>query len=80
MGSQGSVKKKILQELHSSALGVHSGAHHTYKRVKQYFYWLGLKQDVKNYTKNCTICIQNKVDNQPYAGLLQPLPVPTRSW
>ncbi len=30
--------------------------------------------------RDCTIWIRNKSDNQPYAGLLQPLPVPQRIW
>lgn len=36
--------------------------------------------DVEKLVKQCTICLQNKLDNQPYAGLLQPLPIPTQVW
>ncbi|XP_020082482.1 uncharacterized protein LOC109706087, partial [Ananas comosus] len=60
VGDQGGVQGKIIHELHSSALGAHSGARHTYKRAKQYFYLPGLKQNVEEYTKGCAVCIQNK--------------------
>ncbi len=39
-----------------------------------------MQTDVENMVKNCEICIKNKVDGTPYAGLLQPLPIPEQAW
>ena len=41
-----SLKRKILEALHSSPIGGHSGIVNTYHRVKQLFHWLGLKRYV----------------------------------
>lgn len=32
------------------------------------------------YTKMCLVCQQDKVEKAKVAGLLEPLPVPTRPW
>ena len=37
-------------------------------------------EDVMAYTKTCLICQQDKVEKQKPAGMLDPLPVPTRPW
>lgn len=39
-----------------------------------------MKQEIEKKVKECEICIQNKVDGTPYAGLLQPLQVETLAW
>lgn len=80
IGSGGEIRQKLLQHMHASALGGHSRQQHTYQRIKQVFFWPGLKKDVEEIIRNCTVCIQNKLDNQPYVGLLQPLPVPQQAW
>lgn len=80
IGKEGDLRRKLLDQMHNSALRGHSGQQATYKRVKKVFYWPGLKREVEEMVKNCTICIQNKADNHSYAGLLQPLPVPYSIW
>ena len=32
------------------------------------------------FTKTCLVCQQDKVDKAKLAGLLEPLPVPSRPW
>ncbi len=66
--------------MHASSLGEHSGMNHTYKRMKQLFYWPGMKQEVEERVRNCEVCIKNKVDGTPYVGLLQSLAIPTQVW
>ncbi len=80
IGSVGDLKKVIVNQMHATALGGHSGIDNTYKRLKQLFYWPGMKLDVENRVKDCEVCIKNKVDGIPYAGLLQPIPIPTQAW
>jgi transposase InsO family protein len=74
------VQQDILQAMHSSAIGGHSGFHATYNRIKKLFSWPGLKKQVKNYVASCSICQQAKIERLPYPGLLEPLEVPKRSW
>lgn len=39
-----------------------------------------MKQTIRSYVQQCTICQQAKVEHVRSPGLLQPLPVPTRPW
>lgn len=39
-----------------------------------------MKGDLKRFIRECSVCQQNKSDNTFPAGLLQPLPIPTRIW
>jgi hypothetical protein len=70
------LQQKIMTALHSSPVGGHSGFPVTYKRIKQYFSWIGMKKQIQQFTTICTICQQAKPDRAKYPGLLQPLPVP----
>jgi transposase InsO family protein len=70
----------VLQALHSSGLGGHSGINATYQKVKALFAWPNLKEDVKDYVTKCQVCKQAKHENCRSSGLLQPLPVPNQAW
>lgn len=43
---------KLLQALHASPIGGHSGIHVTYTRVKNLFAWPGLKKMVQEFVSN----------------------------
>lgn len=66
--------------MHTSAVGGHSGIPVTYRRLKQYFHWPSMKQDVQTFVSSCTICLRAKPDRTKSPGLLHPLPVPTAAW
>lgn len=80
LGSDKGLQMKIFKAFHSSALGGHSGAPVTYKRIKQLFFWQGMKKEVKAWVQSCQICQQAKPERIKYPGLLKPLPVPFRPW
>lgn len=80
VGSSDDVKKLILQEVHSSPIGGHSGSERTYHRVKRSFYWRGLKGSVNRFVAECDVCQRNKGETVASPGLLQPLPIPERIW
>jgi hypothetical protein len=61
-------------------IGGHSGILVTYRRLKQYFAWKGMKPLVHNYVQACIVCQQAKLDRFKSSGLLQPLPIPDESW
>ena len=74
------MKATVLQQVHNSPLGGHSGFLKTLHRVKRDFYWPGLREDVKKYVKECDTCQRLKYETCNAAGLLQPLPVPDKPW
>lgn len=77
VGESGNLRQKLMDQMHASSLGGHSSITHTYKRAKQLFYWPGMKGNIERRVKVCEVCIKNKVDGTLYAGLLQPVQIPT---
>ena len=46
-------KLEILRELHETPVGGHIGMNRTYKRLKQYISWEGMKDDVETFIIRC---------------------------
>ncbi|CAM8924213.1 unnamed protein product [Rhodiola kirilowii] len=80
VGNDPTVKLQLLQWLHDSAIGGHSGRDATLHRVKSLFFWHGMSKEVQNYVRNCAICQTHKSDLSAKPGLLQPLPIPDGIW
>jgi hypothetical protein len=72
-------RQHILQALHSSGIGDHSGIQSTYQRVKSMFAWPKIKQSVTTYVQSCAVCQQAKSEHVKLQGLLQPLSVPIQA-
>ena len=66
--------------MHDSAIGGHSSIPVTYRRIKQLFAWPGLKSAVQQFVRSCLTCQQAKPDRSRLPRLLQPLPIPDRTW
>jgi hypothetical protein len=80
VGSAPILQQKLIVAFHNSALGVHSGVPVTYRKLKQFFSWKGMKMVVHDYVQSCVICQQAKPDRAKSPGLLQPLPIPKEAW
>jgi len=80
VGFDDTLKTIILQWVHASPQGGHSGRDATLKRLKQLFYWKGMNKAVQRFIRQCTVCQTCKYDNSAYPGLLQPLPIPEEVW
>lgn len=74
------LRSQVIQWGHDSRLACHPGSTRTYNLLAQRFWWPSLRKDVREFVQACPICNQHKSSCQPPAGLLQPLPVPTRPW
>ena len=74
------LRSQVLQWGHNSRLACHPGSTRTCNLFSQRFWWPSLRRDVREFIRACPTCNQNKSSNQPPAGLLQPLPVPSRPW
>lgn len=80
VASSQAIQHKILQSLHSSPLGGHSGFPVTYRRIRNLFAWPNLKTMIKQYVVHCTVCQQAKPERVKYPRWLQPLVVPEYAW
>jgi hypothetical protein len=80
VASSPDLQTKIIQALHSSAIGGHSGFLVTYMKIKKLFAWTGMKQMIHQFVSTCLTCQQAKTERIKYPGLLQPLPVPSQAW
>lgn len=78
--SNGDLRQKIFQELHTSGSGGHSGIRATIQRIIQLFYWPNLSADITKAVQECLVCQRNKWEHIPYPGMLQPNPIPTKPW
>ncbi|KAL2249963.1 UNVERIFIED_CONTAM: Transposon Ty3-G Gag-Pol polyprotein [Sesamum indicum] len=79
VGSNGELRKRIIQTMHDSALRGHSGITGTLQRLKLLFFWPKVKE-VDTWVKECEVCQRAKSENKAYPGLLQPLPIPKQAW
>ncbi|CAA7019723.1 unnamed protein product [Microthlaspi erraticum] len=74
------LRNKVLEWLHCSGSGGHSGRDATHQRVKGLFYWKGMSKDIQSYIRGCNVCQQCKYDPAASPGLIQPLPIPETIW
>ncbi|KAG1930238.1 retrotransposable element [Pimephales promelas] len=75
-----SARLAVLQWGHSSKLFAHPGVRGTIAAIRQRFWWPSRERDVRRFIASCTVCAQTKSGNSPPAGLLRPLPLPSRPW
>ena len=52
---------KIIEECHSSTTGGHLGIAKTYHRIRDRFYWEGIKLDVQEFVRSCESCQKTKL-------------------
>jgi hypothetical protein len=75
--SNSDLLQQILQLSHT---GGHEGIQKTLHRLRAHFYVDHDRRLVTEFVSACTVCQQNKTQALHPAGLLQPLPVPSRVW
>jgi hypothetical protein len=47
----------------------------TVHQLEKYYYWQGMRAEVKQYTASCEICQRQQESNHSKYGLLHPLPI-----
>ncbi|TWW61053.1 hypothetical protein D4764_05G0011430 [Takifugu flavidus] len=75
-----SVRPQVLEWGHSSCFACHPGVRRTVEFVQRRFWWPNLQEDVREFVGACTVCARSKASHRSPAGLLHPLPVPSRPW
>jgi hypothetical protein len=74
----GDLRRTVLQELHATPLGGHFGRDKTLGLARRSVWWPGMPAALTDYVRTCPTCQRVKADHLPPAGLLFPLPVPSR--
>ncbi|WVZ52540.1 hypothetical protein U9M48_003588 [Paspalum notatum var. saurae] len=74
------LRKKILDEAHTSMFTLHPGSNKMYQDLKQKFWWTRMKREIAKYVSECDVCQRVKADHLKPAGMLQPLVVPAWKW
>lgn len=80
LGPNRALQQQLLEALHNSPVGGHSGAPATFQKLRPLFFWPGMRADILQHVQSCATCAQAKPDRVGYPGRLQPLPVPRQSW
>uniref|UniRef100_A0A8C1PUC8 Gypsy retrotransposon integrase-like protein 1 n=1 Tax=Cyprinus carpio TaxID=7962 RepID=A0A8C1PUC8_CYPCA len=75
-----SARLAVLQWGHTSKLTAHPGVRGTLASIRQRFWWPTHERDTRRFIASCAVCAQTKSSNSPPAGLLRPLPIPSRPW
>jgi hypothetical protein len=70
------LKKKILDEPHTSRYSIHSGSTKMYHDLRQQFWWTKMKREIARYVSECDTCRKVKTDYMKPGGLLQSLSIP----
>jgi hypothetical protein len=74
------LKKKILDEAHTSRYSIHPGSTKMYHDLRQPFWWTRMKHEIARYVSEYDTCRKVKADYMKSGGLLQLLSVPDCKW
>ncbi|WVZ64062.1 hypothetical protein U9M48_013632 [Paspalum notatum var. saurae] len=74
------LRKKILDEAHTSMFTLHPSSNKMYQDLKQKFWWTRMKWEIAKYVSKCDVCQRVKADHLNLAGTLQPLALPAWKW
>lgn len=80
LGHSPCLQSQVLSALHDSPLGGHSVVLVTYQKLKQLFFWPGMRTATTEFIRTYDVCQRAKPDRSKAPGLLQPLPIPKATW
>lgn len=56
--------ENILEKYHDNPEAGHPGREETYLSIRQRFFWVHMRLDIKNYVQSCAVCACTKATNQ----------------
>jgi hypothetical protein len=74
------LKKKILDEAHTSRYSIHPRSTKMSHDLRQQFWWTRMKHEAAHYVSMCDTYRKVKADYMKPGGLLQPLSIPKWNW
>ncbi|CAH9148831.1 unnamed protein product [Cuscuta epithymum] len=76
----GGLRVELLKETHDPQWAGHPGVARMFALLSRDYVWPKMEQDIEAYVRTCLVCQQDKTEKRKEAGLLQPLPIPSRPW
>jgi len=64
-------RSEVLKQCHDGAAGGHLGVDKTLSKVRQRYYWPGMRDDIRDYCATCSVCAQHKSPKQKRRAKLQ---------
>ena len=64
------LRQELLEKAHSSHSAGHGGMHKTLQRLRTFYYWPGMVNDVQSLVKTCDICRSTKTSNSTRRPLM----------
>jgi hypothetical protein len=74
------LKKKILDDSHTSRNSIHPGSTKMSHNLRRQFWWTRMKYEAARYVSECDTCWKVKADYMKSEGLLQPLSISEWKW
>ncbi|RYO76872.1 hypothetical protein DL764_010271 [Monosporascus ibericus] len=74
------LRTALIREAYVPKIFAYPGQNKVIKMLTREYTWPRLKQDIRQYIRNCYDCRRNKTPRNKTPGLLHPLPVPNNVW
>jgi hypothetical protein len=74
-----STRENLLKEKHSGALVGHFGHDKTFSQLNSFYYWLGMREEVKKFVRKCKIC-QYAKGNKKKHWIVSTISYSSRPW
>ena len=65
----------LLEETHGGTFAGHFAERKTHDRLRRYYWWRGMRADVRRYCRGCLPCVTKKGGSKPPRPPLHPIPV-----
>ena len=70
---------KVIKQIHNQLAVGYPSTKKTLEMAQRHYYWLGIKEIIQRFIRNCHVCKWAKAAWDTYHSLLQPLPVPEQA-
>jgi len=74
------IRTALIAKHHEPPLARHGGTAKTTELINRRYYWPKIREDIKQFIKNCDTCQRSKVVRHAPYGLLQSNEAPVRPW
>lgn len=74
------LRTRLLDWIHKTTATCHPGRTKMRRLVNSRYWWPRMTADIDQYVANCHICRRAQHPRDKTPGLLQPLPIPLRTW
>ncbi|KAF0713311.1 hypothetical protein AaE_011817, partial [Aphanomyces astaci] len=74
------LKGEIISQGHDTSITAHPGVRRTQLHIEQWYYWVGLEDDVKLYVATCETCARYKTSSAKANGKMIPIKSPDECW